>query len=196
MILHVILRGRAHPPTIVVDTKSAILGRESQSCAALQLRRRADHSGWSSSGRIRIVPQSASSLQKVVLVYVYREWCVLKQSSGVHSEHVGSCPITIRSLRSDAKRAVDPAYRKRLVSPRERSLVAGRVGCGTLFGVSVSLRTVIISSHEERLLRSLRVQYLHCVRFWALAGVELAVHGAQMHRFLVETVMGRRSNRR
>ena len=198
MILHVILRGRAHPPIIVVDTEGAILGRESQSCAALQLRCWADHSGRGSSGRIRVVPQSASSLQKVVLVYVYSEWCVLKQSSGIHSEHISSCPIAIRSLCSDTKRAVNARNRQRLVSPRERSLIACRVGCSTLLRVSVSFRTVIISSlhHKERVLRSLRVQYLHCVRFWALARVEFAVHRAQMHRFLVETVMGRRCNRR
>ena len=193
MILHVILCWRASPPSIVVDTEGTILGREPQSCATLQLCCRADHRRHSR----RIIPQSASSLQKVVLVYVYGEWCVLKQSGGIHSEHVVSLPITTRSLRSDGKLVFDATNRKRLVSPRKRSLIARRVG-STLLRVSVSIRTVISSSlhHEERVLRSLRVQYLPCVRFGALTRVEFAVHRAQMHRLLVETVMGRRSNRR
>ena len=197
MIFHVILSWWAYPSTIVVDTESAILGRESQSCAALQLRCRANHGRSRSSRRIRVVPQCASSLQKVVLVYVYGEWCVLKQSGGIHSEHVSSCSITIRSLCSDGKLVVDATNWKRLVSPRKRSLIACRVGGSTLFRVSVSFRTVIISGvhHEERVLRSLRVQHLHCVRFRALAGVEFAVHRAQMHRLFVETVVGRRSDR-
>ena len=194
MILQVILCRRADPPTIVVDTEGTILGLEPQSCATLQLCCRADHRRHSR----RIIPQSASSLQKVVLVYVYGEWCVLEQSGGIHSEHVTSLPITTRSLRSDGKLVFDATNRKRLVSPRKRSLIACRVGCSTLLRVSVSIRTVISTSlhHEERVLRSLRVQYLPCVRFGALTGVELAVHRAQVHRFLVETVMGRRSNRR
>ena len=198
MILHVILSWRAHPPTIVVDTEGAILGRESQSSTALQLRCGADHRRPRSSRAIRIVPKSASSLQKVVLVYVYGERSVLKQSSGIHSEHVTSCPITIRSLSSGGKLVVDATNRKRLVSPRKRSLIPCRVGCSSLFTVSVSVRTIIISrvSHEERVLRSLRVQYLHCVRFGAFAGVQFAIHRAQMYRFLVETVVGRRSDRR
>ena len=179
MFLHVILCWRADPPTIVVDTKGTILGREPQSCATLQLCCRADHRRHSR----RIIPQSASSLQKVVLVYVYGEWCVLKQSGGIHSEHVSSLPITTRSLSSEGKLVFNATDRKRLVSPRKRSLIARRVGCSTLLRVSVSIRTVISSSlhPEERVLGSLRVQYVPCVRFRALTRVELAVHGAQMH---------------